>query len=196
MSCAGRLAGIGYEKVTALSIAFMSRRQAASHSQPRTGLNLGRPYRAQQALFGQGEELSRGFRVIRGFGVIFGVVSPRGRATEQGKRRGIAVLRVLCEAMRSRIRVSPVKATDQGVAFRTRQPDPSRSGSECDISKCRVLKAAEDPVALWVPMEISLCMIVRLSDYRCLLCMALVSGTLAPIELEERVVSVVDVLFT
>ncbi|MQM17108.1 hypothetical protein Taro_050076 [Colocasia esculenta] len=74
-----------------------------------------------------------------------------------------------------------------------RQPDQSRSAYECDISKCRVLKAIENPIALRVPMAMSLCISVGLSDYRCLLCMALVSGALEPVELEERCVHVVCV---
>ncbi|MQL69280.1 hypothetical protein Taro_001563 [Colocasia esculenta] len=67
-----------------------------------------------------------------------------------------------------------MKAMDPSVTFRTRQPDLSHSSSEHDISKCRVLNAIEDPVALRVPMAMSLCMVVELSDYRCLLCMAMV----------------------
>ncbi|MQM15127.1 hypothetical protein Taro_048066 [Colocasia esculenta] len=38
-----------------------------------------------------------GFRAIRGFGGVFGVVSPRGRRTERGKRRVVIGLRVLQE---------------------------------------------------------------------------------------------------
>ncbi|MQM08759.1 hypothetical protein Taro_041619 [Colocasia esculenta] len=74
-------------------------------------------------------------------------------------------------------RVSFVKATDQGVAFRTRQLDPSHSASEGDISRRRVLKAIVDPVAF---------MILRLSDYRYVLCTVKVSGALAHVELEEQ----------
>ncbi|MQM17560.1 hypothetical protein Taro_050532 [Colocasia esculenta] len=66
-----------------------------------------------------------------------------------------------------------------------RQPDLSRSVSECDLSWCRVQKATEDLVALKVPRAVYLCMVMLLLDYRYVLCMALVSGALAPVELEE-----------
>ncbi|MQL80441.1 hypothetical protein Taro_012878 [Colocasia esculenta] len=39
-----------------------------------------------------------------------------------------------------------VKAMDQGIAFRTRQPDPSCSSSERAVSRRRILKATEAPV--------------------------------------------------
>ncbi|MQM17067.1 hypothetical protein Taro_050033, partial [Colocasia esculenta] len=72
-----------------------------------------------------------------------------------------------------RIRISPVKAAAQGVAFRTRQPDLSRSSLERDISKGRVLMATKDPVVLRVPGAICLRMAMSLSDYRYVLCVAL-----------------------
>ncbi|MQM19294.1 hypothetical protein Taro_052295 [Colocasia esculenta] len=42
---------------------------------------------------------------------------------------------------------------DLGVTFRMRQPDPSRSASERAISRCRVLKATEDPFLGFVVVE-------------------------------------------
>ncbi|MQM01170.1 hypothetical protein Taro_033912 [Colocasia esculenta] len=57
----------------------------------------GQPDRAERALFGQGEKLLRGSRVIWHLGVVFGVVSLRGRRTEWGKLRVIVSLHVLRE---------------------------------------------------------------------------------------------------
>ncbi|MQL77775.1 hypothetical protein Taro_010182 [Colocasia esculenta] len=97
VSRAGRPTDVGHEKATTSYVTFRSRWEGMSRSQLRSVFNLGRPNRAQQALFGQGEEIFVGSWGIRGFGVVFGVVSPRGRGTERGKRRGIAVLRILHE---------------------------------------------------------------------------------------------------
>ncbi|MQM14224.1 hypothetical protein Taro_047155, partial [Colocasia esculenta] len=43
------------------------------------------------------------------------------------------------------------KATDLGVAFRMRQPDPSRSALELAVSRRRVQNATEDTVAFRLP---------------------------------------------
>ncbi|MQL68264.1 hypothetical protein Taro_000531 [Colocasia esculenta] len=47
---------------------------------------------------------------------------------------------------------SEAEVTDLTVAFRMRQPDPSRSSLERAISRRRILKATVDPVVLRIPM--------------------------------------------
>ncbi|MQL99569.1 hypothetical protein Taro_032294 [Colocasia esculenta] len=54
----------------------------------------------------------------------------------------------------------------------------------------------EDPVALRVPRAVCLCMVMSLSDCRYVLYIAMVSGALAPVALEEHVVYAVDMVFT
>ncbi|MQL91436.1 hypothetical protein Taro_024046 [Colocasia esculenta] len=51
--------------------------------------------RAEQALFGQGEKLSRGSQVVWHLGIVFGVVSLGGRCMERGKHRVVIGLRAL-----------------------------------------------------------------------------------------------------
>ncbi|MQL89354.1 hypothetical protein Taro_021927 [Colocasia esculenta] len=96
---AGRPADVGVEKATAFSVSFMSQWQGTLRSQPRNALNLGRQDRAEKALFGQGEEVSHGFRAIRVFEVVSGVVSSWGHGTERGKCRVVVVLHVLHEVI-------------------------------------------------------------------------------------------------
>ncbi|MQL96955.1 hypothetical protein Taro_029638, partial [Colocasia esculenta] len=50
-------------------------------------------------------------------------------------------------AFRPRFRVLSVKTTDRGIAFRTRQPDLSRSSSECAVPRRHVLKATKAHIA-------------------------------------------------
>ncbi|MQM02010.1 hypothetical protein Taro_034771, partial [Colocasia esculenta] len=57
----------------------------------------GQPNRDQEALLGQGGAFAEVFRRFEVLEVVFGVVSPRGRRTERGKRRVVIVLCVLRE---------------------------------------------------------------------------------------------------
>ncbi|MQM04301.1 hypothetical protein Taro_037103 [Colocasia esculenta] len=71
-----RHADVNLKKATPYSVTFRSRRRCMSRSQPQTAHNLGRPDRAEHALFAPGDELMRGFRAIWCLVVVFGALSP------------------------------------------------------------------------------------------------------------------------